>query len=34
MFRYIGSLYAVIGGNGRRPWTPRIGAAAGSDAAG
>jgi hypothetical protein len=34
MFRYIGSLCAVIGENGRRPWTPRIGAATGSDAAG
>ncbi|MDT5398325.1 MAG: hypothetical protein QOK33_1556 [Mycobacterium sp.] len=33
MFRYISSLKAVIGGNGRRPWTPRIGAAAGSHAA-
>jgi len=34
MFQYISSLHAVIGGNGRRPWTPRIGAAAGGDAAG
>lgn len=33
MFRYISSLNAVIGGNARRPWTPRIGAAAGSEAA-
>jgi hypothetical protein len=34
MFQNISSLSAVIGGNGRRPWTPRIGAAMGSDAAG
>jgi hypothetical protein len=34
MFRYVSSLIAVIGGNGRRPWTPRIGAATGNDAAG
>jgi hypothetical protein len=33
MFRYMSSLNAVIGGNARRPWTPRIGAAAGSEAA-
>jgi hypothetical protein len=33
MFRCVSSLYAVTGENGRRPWTARIGAAAGSDAA-